>query len=249
MSSRTFEYRDYISRATASAVWPGAPIATKPIRKIITVSSVDYEVDLPGSTDFDIEELEMHAIFTAETVTAPTIDVDWEVSMDPLASHTRVNLTAGYSASATSIVVDDGAGAGIGTSTVAVPLLFATFEDTGSYRRMTGYEWAMCTSVSTDTLTVTRGIYGTSGIALSDDTFVFYSQAWVPFVDSAGNVIKLNDLAIAGATAVAPVVGRLSLATEGLTSVPFPAFRVKVEAPSGGTTDHAIHLSGKRRSA
>lgn len=217
----------------------GSPFFTKQIRKAFTASSVNYEFDVPGSVDRDLEEFIALVKATAENGTTQTTTFALQGNTDPLESRTGI-ADATLAANATTINVTAASGAAIGSSTVAIPALLARFSTDGSPRRLVAYEWVMITSVSTDALTVTRGIYGTTAQAFTSADFLFYSNSWAPVKDSAGNNVVLTDLATDGATAAAPVVGQLALSQEGLTMLPFPVVRLRQAAPnSGGITYNA----------
>jgi hypothetical protein len=231
----------------STAINIGAPIGFKPYEKLLTINSVNYLLTYPGFYHLDLEEFLAQMVVTTENGTDQTVDLELQGTFDPFASYTQINLEAGYDDDDTSIVVDDGAS--IGSGAVVVPVLFVGFESSGDVRRPTYFEWGTVTNVSTNTLTVSRGAYGTSGHALSNNDFVFFTHNWATLKDSAGNSIMLNDFASNGATATAPLVGQIQLSAEGLDMFQSPFIRFKQSAPNDGGITYHLDLSGRTRAA
>lgn len=240
-----WEVSNYMNVSSAvTALRPGLPIMVGGIHKEITISSDTYILDIPGAYPLDLEELVVDFEATSESATAPTIDVDLQEANDPCAEYTRINQTAGLTASGTSLVVDDATN----IPNAVFPVLLASFTEVeDGIHKLTKYQWELVNSKSSNTLTLnTRGFYQ-AGQAFSDNDFVFFSNQWSTMKDTGGNDIKLNDLAINGATTSAPVKGRLALSAEGLTGLARKAFRVLVAAPSAGNATYRVHLSGRTR--
>lgn len=235
-------YMNVSSAVTAAR--PGLPIMIGGIHKQFTVGSDTYILDVPGAYPLDLEELVVDFEATSESGTTPTIDVDLQEAGDPCFEYTNINQTGGISASGTSLVVDDATN----IPSAVFPILLASFTEVeDGLFKLTKYQWELSNSKSSNTLTLnTRGFYQ-AGQAFSDNDFVFFSNQWATMKDTAGNDIKLNDLAIDGATSSAPVKGRIALSAEGLTGLARKAFRVLVAAPSTGNVTYRVHLSGRTR--
>lgn len=240
-----WEVSNYMNVSSAvTALRPGLPIMIGGIRKQFTISSNTYIMDIPGAYPLDLEELVVDFEATSESATAPTIDVDLQEASDPCAEYTQINQTAGLTASGTTLVVDSAAS----IPNSVFPILLASFTEVeDNVYKLSKYQWELSNSKSSNTLTLnTRGFFQ-AGKAFSDNDFVFFSNQWATMKDTSGNDIKLNDLAINGATSTAPVKGRIALSAEGLTGLARKAFRVLVAAPSAGNATYRVHLSGRTR--
>lgn len=233
---------NYMQLTTTSAIRYGLPIGTRRIKKRFTVSSNTYEIDLPGVTALDPEELVATLSVTAETATAPTVDFSLEEANDPIASYTRINQTAGLSTSGTTLVVDDASS----IPNAVMPILLAQFTKVGNTYRLTKYEWAISSSKSSNTLTIAREFY-MDGAAFSNDDFVFFSNDWSTMKDSDGNDIANTTVAVNGATTSSPIKSRLALSNEGLTGFSKGFVRAKVSAPSAGTLSYNVSLACRTR--
>lgn len=241
--------QDYMTvAANSTAIQVGAPVFMKPITKKFTASSVDYQFTVPGSQNRDIIDLVSQTVVTAENGTTPTVALAWQGCMDPLDGRTGI-ADATLAANATTINVTAASGAAIGSSTVAIPALLASFTSSGSIRTLDAYEWVMITSVSTDALTVTRGVFGTTAQAFTSADFLFYSNSWSPVLDSGGNAITSATFDHDGATAAVPKVAQLAMSQEGLTYFPWAAFRYRQAAPTSGGITQKTHLTLTHRAA
>jgi hypothetical protein len=237
-----FTKQRYIQATTPSTIRPGLPLFTKPITKRITVSLVNYEFDIPGATRWDPEELVSTLIVTGETGTTPTVDFIWEENDDPLDDFTQINQPAGLTANGTSLIVDSAAN----IPNAVFPVLLAQFTaDAAGKRRLTKYEWCLCTGKSSNTLTLEREFYQ-DGTTFSDRDFVFFSNNWTSMRNSSGNVIQNAAVNIDNATAIAPVTSRLALGSAGLSGLTKRCWRSST-APTSGNATYRVDLGGRTR--
>lgn len=233
---------NYIQATTVSRAFPGLPVGIGQHLKRFTVGSDTYEFKVPGAYPLDLEELASSLVVTAETGTTPTIGHSMQECADPVESYTRINQGAGLTTSGTTLVVDSAA---LIPNSV-IPILLANFTLRGDTYQLNSYEWCLSISKSTNTLTIEREVYQ-SGVAFSDNDFVFFSNSWNTIVDSAGNNIDDATFDHDGATSSAPAISRLALSTEGLTGLTKKFYRTLVDAPTSGNWTGRVDLAGRTR--
>lgn len=237
-----WEVPNYMSATAVSTARYGLPIMAKPIFKSFDISTDHYEFQVPGSANLDLEELVAVLSVTAENSSSNTISLTLEEDADPCASYTRINQTAGLAAGGTSLVVDSAAS----IPNSVFPIMLASFTEVNGVNKLTKYEWCYASGKSSNTLTIVRNFYQ-AGQAFSDNDFVFFSTGWGTAKDSANNNIANTGVSINGATTSAPITSRLALSAEGLTGLSKSCFRLAVGAPSAGTADYTVSLSGRTR--